>query len=207
MSKKLAGSLISKSSGGLIFALAMLFSELTYAQPLAVFIGDSIAFRLSSEMMTDTRGDAASGLSSRDIAIRVSRNKKVQNIKWAIISAGTDEVANPNTKIDLIAFEENLWTIREELKASEYVWLGAYDREVSRVVEKFAYTYGDWFVDLNVVTPMRSECIEGFRCRVGIQASSYSNLLMIINKTTRYQFLPCCKGFDCTIRSPANCMQ
>ena len=207
MSKKLACSLISKSSGGLIFALAMLFSELAYAQPLAAFVGDTVAFRLHSKLYGNTVGDSASGLSSRDIAIRVGRNKKVQNIKWAIISAGTDEVANPNTKIDLIAFEENLWTIREELKASEYVWLGAYDREVSRVVEKFAYTYGDWFVDLNVVTPARSECNEITLCRVGIQAGSYSDLLIIINKTTRYQFLPCCKGFDCTIRSPANCMQ
>ena len=185
MSKKFAASLISKSSDGLIFALAMFFSGLTYAQPRAVFVGDSVAFHLSSEMMGNTRRDAAVGLSSRDIAIRVLRNKDLQNIKWAIISAGTDEVANPNTKINFTSFEENLWKIREELKASQYVWVGAYDREVNRVVKNFAYTYGDWFVDLNDVGPP-ARYPDKFQ--EGIQPRNYFALLSFIDKTTRKQF-------------------
>ena len=49
--------------------------------PYIVFIGDSIAYGLSSEMMTNSLRDCAVGLTSSAISNRVARNKDVQRAK------------------------------------------------------------------------------------------------------------------------------
>ena len=143
------------------------------APPYAVFIGDSIAFGLSSEMMTNTRADAAVGLSSNAIANRVARNEKVQKAVWAIVSAGTNDFAtdrgNPT------ALESNLALIRTGLKARQYVWLGPYNEQANAVVKKFALSKGDTFIDLRTFLPDR----------LGIHPASYSDVMISIRKQTK----------------------
>ena len=158
--------------------------------PYAVFIGDSIAFGLSSTMMTNTRGDAAVGLSSNAIAARVARNEKVQRAEWAIISAGTNDFAtdqgNPT------ALESNLALIRTGLKVRQfavddtdrrnrsrigtgYVWLGPYNEQANAVVKKFALSKGDTFIDLRTFPPDR----------LGIHPARYSDVMISIRKETK----------------------
>ena len=141
--------------------------------PYAVFIGDSIAFGLSSTMMTNTRADAAVGLSSNAIANRVARNEKVQRAEWAIISAGTNDFAtdqgNPT------ALESNLALIRTGLKARQYVWLGPYNEQANAVVKKFALSKGDTFIDLRTFPPDR----------LGIHPARYSDVMISIRKQTK----------------------
>ena len=159
------------------------------APPYAVFIGDSIAFGLSSRMMTNTRADAAVGLSSNAIANRVARNEKVQRAEWAIISAGTNDFAtdqgNPT------ALESNLALIRTGLKVRQfgdgddrrnrprigtgYVWLGPYNEQANAVVKKFALSKGDTFIDLRTFLPDR----------LGIHPASYSDVMISIRKETK----------------------
>ena len=158
--------------------------------PYAVFIGDSIAFGLSSTMMTNTRADAAVGLSSNAIANRVARNEKVQRAEWAIISAGTNDFAtdqgNPT------ALESNLALIRTGLKVRQfavddtdrrnrsrigtgYVWLGPYNEQANAVVKKFADSKGDTFIDLRTFLPDR----------LGIHPARYSDVMISIRKQTK----------------------
>lgn len=158
--------------------------------PYAVFIGDSIAFGLSSTMMTNTRADAAVGLSSNAIANRVARNEKVQRAEWAIISAGTNDFAtdqgNPT------ALESNLALIRTGLKVRQfavddtdrrnrsrigtgYVWLGPYNEQANAVVKKFADSKGDTFIDLRTFPPDR----------LGIHPARYSDVMISIRKQTK----------------------
>ena len=143
------------------------------APTYAVFIGDSIAFGLSSEMMTNTRTDAAVGLSSNAIANRVARNEKVQKAVWAIVSAGTNDFAtdqgNPT------ALESNLALIRTGLKARQYVWLGPYNEQANAVVKKFALSKGDTFIDLRTFPPDR----------LGIHPARYSDVMISIRKQTK----------------------
>ena len=160
------------------------------APPYAVFIGDSIAFGLSSTMMTNTRADAAVGLSSNAIANRVARNEKVQRAEWAIISAGTNDFAtdqgNPT------ALESNLALIRTGLKVRQfavddtdrrnrsrigtgYVWLGPYNEQANAVVKKFALSKGDTFIDLRTFPPDR----------LGIHPARYSDVMISIRKETK----------------------
>lgn len=145
----------------------------TPAPTYAVFIGDSIAFGLSSHMMTNTRTDAAVGLSSNAIANRVARNEKVQKAVWAIVSAGTNDFAtdqgNPT------ALESNLALIRTGLKARQYVWLGPYNEQANAVVKKFALSKGDTFIDLRTFPPDR----------LGIHPARYSDVMISIRKTTK----------------------
>lgn len=116
--------------------------------PNIAFIGDSIAFGLSSKMMTGTRRDAAVGLTSGAVANRVARNKDIHNALYAVISVGTNDFATG--KGDAAALESNLAAIRSSLKAVVYVWLGPYNPEANAVVKKFAKSQGsDMFVDLN----------------------------------------------------------
>lgn len=115
--------------------------------PNIAFIGDSIAFGLSSKMMTGTVRDAAVGLSSSAVANRVARNKNVQNAITAVISAGTNDFATGRG--DAAALESNLSAIRSALKAQNYTWLGPYNPEANAVVKKYAKSQGDNFVDLN----------------------------------------------------------
>lgn len=139
----------------------------------AVFIGDSIAYGLSSEMMTNTRTDAAVGLSSNAIANRVTRNEKVQQAVWAIVSAGTNDFAtdrgNPT------ALESNLALIRTGLKARKYVWLGPYNEQANAIVKKFADSNNDTFIDLKTFPPDR----------LGIHPARYSDVMISIRKTTK----------------------
>jgi hypothetical protein len=138
-----------------------------------VFIGDSIAYGLSSEMMTNTRTDAAVGLSSNAIANRVARNEKVQQAVWAIVSAGTNDFAtdrgNPT------ALESNLALIRTGLKARKYVWLGPYNEQANAIVKKFANSNNDTFIDLKTFPPDR----------LGIHPGRYSDVMISIRKTTK----------------------
>ena len=141
--------------------------------PYAVFIGDSIAYGLSSEMMTNSLRDCAVGLTSSAISNRVARNKDVQRANWAIVSAGTNDFATDQGNAS--ALESNLGAIRSSLKATKYVWLGPYNDQANAVVKKFAAGKGDTFVDLKRF-PADS---------LGIHPRSYSSLLNAIMRETK----------------------
>jgi len=141
--------------------------------PYAVFIGDSIAYGLSSEMMTNTLRDSAVGLTSSAISNRVARNKDVQRAKWAIVSAGTNDFATGQGNAG--ALESNLDSIRSALKAQKYVWLGPYNEQANAVVKKFAASKGDTFIDLRTF-PADS---------LGIHPRSYSLLMYEIRRETK----------------------
>lgn len=141
--------------------------------PYAVFIGDSIAYGLSSEMMTNTLRDCAVGLTSSAISNRVARNKDVQRANWAIVSAGTNDFATGQG--NAAALESNLDAIRSSLKAVKYVWLGPYNDQANAAVKKFAASKGDTFIDLKRF-PADS---------LGIHPRSYSSLLNAIMRETK----------------------
>jgi hypothetical protein len=141
--------------------------------PYAVFICDSIAYGLSSEMMTNTLRDSAVGLTSSAISNRVARNKDVQRAKWAIVSAGTNDFATGQGNAG--ALESNLDSIRSALKAQKYVWLGPYNDQANAAVKKFAASKGDTFIDLKRF-PADS---------LGIHPRSYSSLLNAIMRETK----------------------
>ena len=114
--------------------------------PNVAFIGDSIAFGLSSKMLTGSVRDAAVGLNSSAVANRVARNKSVQNSITAVVSAGTNDFATGQG--NATALESNLAAIRSALKAQNYIWIGPYNPEASAVVKKYAKSQGDNFLDL-----------------------------------------------------------
>jgi len=139
----------------------------------AVFIGDSIAYGLSSRMMTNTLRDTAVGLTSSAISNRVARNEDVKWARWAVVSAGTNDFATGQGNAG--ALESNLDSIRSALKAEKYVWLGPYNEQANAVVKKYAASKGDTFIDLRRF-PADS---------LGIHPQSYSSLLTaIMQKTT-----------------------
>ena len=141
--------------------------------PYIVFIGDSIAYGLSSEMMTNSLRDCAVGLTSSAISNRVARNKDVQRAKWAVVSAGTNDFATGQGNAG--ALESNLDSIRSSLKAQKYVWLGPYNEQANAVVKKFAASKSDTFIDLRTF-PADS---------LGIHPRSYSLLMYDIRKETK----------------------
>ena len=141
--------------------------------PYIVFIGDSIAYGLSSEMMTNSLRDCAVGLTSSAISNRVARNKDVQRAKWAVVSAGTNDFATGQGNAG--ALESNLDSIRSALKAQKYVWLGPYNEQANAVVKKFAASKSDTFIDLRTF-PADS---------LGIHPRSYSLLMYEIRRETK----------------------
>ena len=141
--------------------------------PYIVFIGDSIAYGLSSEMMTNSLRDSAVGLTSSAISNRVARNKDVQRAKWAVVSAGTNDFATGQGNAG--ALESNLDSIRSALKAQKYVWLGPYNEQANAVIKKFAASKSDTFIDLRTF-PADS---------LGIHPRSYSLLMYEIRRETK----------------------
>ena len=141
--------------------------------PYIVFIGDSIAYGLSSEMMTNSLRDCAVGLTSSAISNRVARNKDVQRAKWAVVSAGTNDFATGQGNAG--ALESNLDSIRSALKAQKYVWLGPYNEQANAVIKKFAASKSDTFIDLRTF-PADS---------LGIHPRSYSLLMYEIRRETK----------------------
>ena len=94
--------------------------------------------------------DATVGLSSGQILQKIKQNNNVRNSQVAVISAGTNDLANAanRTPEKLNAISQNLRNIRSSLNATQNVWILPYDTKGRELVSSIAKEYGDGMVDL-----------------------------------------------------------
>lgn len=101
-----------------------------------IAVGDSIAVGVGQAAHCSI--NAKVSVSSSYIANHtVSSNKSV-----AIVSAGSNDPANPHLRSNLIK-------IRSKLNSDRVVWILPYNRSAAKVVRSVAISFGDGYIDLS----------------------------------------------------------
>ena len=110
----------------------------------------SVGSKNLSQNQIELSVDATVGLHSGQILQKIKQNNKVQNAQVAVISAGTNDLANiaNRTPEKLNAISQNLRSIRSSLNATQNVWILPYDAKGRELVSSIAKEYGDGMIDL-----------------------------------------------------------
>jgi lysophospholipase L1-like esterase len=94
------------------------------------------------------------GAPSSEILDTWSRDKKVQNANWAVVSAGSNDIAAQYSTSQTPAKQQELKAtlekIRKVLNAKKYIWILPNFSIANRVVADFAQAHGDQTVSFKV---------------------------------------------------------